>query len=202
MLRILLGAFASCVILVAAWAGPASLPSAGWVAVRDVTSIPYGWVDFCQRYKGECDAPVAPARDIHLTQASLRDIERINKWVNHNVEPVSDLDHWGVVDRWDYPADGKGDCEDFALLKRKLLVEEGFPIQALLMTVVKDASGEGHAVVTVKTDHGEFILDNISDEVKGWKDTGYRFVKRQSQTDTNVWVAIGPPTAAPAYVSR
>ena len=174
----------------------------GWADVGGPTSVPYGWVDFCQRYKGECDMPGAMPRDVHLTPKAMKDIERINRWVNKNVESVSDLDHWGVVDQWDYPTDGKGDCEDYALLKRRLLAEQGFPMQALLMTVVKDQNNEGHAVLTVKTDHGDYVLDNLHDEVKGWKQTGYRFVKRQSQNEGNVWVSIGPPTSAPAYVSR
>jgi hypothetical protein len=41
------------------------------------------------------------------------------------------MEHWGVIEQWDYPADGKGDCEDYALFKRKILVDEGFPRQAL-----------------------------------------------------------------------
>ena len=102
----------------------------------------------------------------------------------------------------DYPSDGKGDCEDCALFKRKILIEEGFPRQALLMTVVKDEHNEGRFILTVKTSAGEFVLDNMNDEVKPWDRTGYRFVKRQSQTDQNVWVQIGDPTTAPDYVSR
>ena len=88
------------------------------------------------------------------------------------------------------------------LLKRKLLAEEGFPIQALLVTVVKDQQNEGHAVLTLKTNRGEYVLDNMKDGVKAWNQTGYRFVKRQSQTDANTWVQIGEPTSAPMYVSR
>ncbi len=48
--------------------------------------------------------------------------------------------------------DGYGDCEDYALLKRKMLMQAGWPREALLMTVVRDKKGEGHAVLTVKTD--------------------------------------------------
>jgi predicted transglutaminase-like cysteine proteinase len=180
-------------------AGPDRVGSA---VVGGPTSVPYGWVDFCQRYKGECDTKPSMPRDVELTPKAMKEIERINKWVNKNVESVSDLEHWGVLDQWDYPYDGKGDCEDFALLKRKLLAEQGFPVQALLMTVVKDKNDEGHAILTVKTDHGDFVLDNLTDEVKGWKQTPYRFVKRQSQTDSNTWVSIGTPTSEPAYVSR
>jgi predicted transglutaminase-like cysteine proteinase len=181
------------------FAGPDQV---GWAVTGQATSVPYGWVDFCQRYKGECDAAVTQPRDVQLTPKAMKEIERINRWVNKNVESVSDMDHWGVIDQWDYPTDGKGDCEDYALLKRKLLAEQGFPIQALLMTVVKDKNNEGHAILTVKTDHGDYVLDNLADEVKGWKASGYRFVKRQSQADPNTWVSIGEPTSAPAYVSR
>ena len=179
-----------------------SMTQATYAAVGNDTSVPYGWVDFCRRYAGECPSTGTQAMDINLTPKAMKAIERINKWVNSNIEAVSDKDHWNVVDQWDYPTDGKGDCEDFVLLKRKLLAEEGFPIQALLVTVVKDQQNEGHAVLTLKTNRGEYVLDNMKDGVKPWNQTGYRFVKRQSQTDANTWVQIGEPTSAPMYVSR
>ena len=107
---------------------------------------------------------------------------------------MSNLDHWGtLLDHWDYPLDGRGDCKVYALYKRKLLMDMGFPRQALLMTIVKDLEGEGHAILTVKTDHGDFILDNLTDEIRSWDATGYTYLKRQSQEDPNVWLSILPP---------
>jgi predicted transglutaminase-like cysteine proteinase len=105
-----------------------------------------------------------------------------------------------VAERWNYPDDGYGDCEDYVLLKRRMLMQAGWPRQALLITVVRDRQGDGHAVLTVKTDKGEFILDNQNEQVLLWSDTGYRFVKRQSQTDPNAWIALGDtrPAAATA----
>jgi predicted transglutaminase-like cysteine proteinase len=180
-------------------AGPAQV---GHVAAAGDTSVPFGWVDFCRRYRGECDTrPVEPNRDVELSARTFREIERINRWVNANIRPVSDMDHWGVVDQWDYPTDGKGDCEDYALLKRKLLIEEGFPMSALLMTVVHDGHDDGHAILMVRTDHGDFMLDNLNDELKGWRQTGYRFVKRQSQADPNVWVTL-IDGSAPSIAAR
>jgi len=70
------------------------------------------------------------------------------------------------------------------------------------MTIVKDDKGEGHAILTVKTNRGEFILDNLAEDVKPWTQVSYRFVKRQSQIDQNEWLDIGEPTAAPLTVSR
>ncbi len=166
------------------------------------TAVPFGWVDFCRRYAGECEGGLTAPSDIHLTREKMKMIERVNTWVNTHVKPVSDMEHWGVIDQWDYPYDGTGDCEDYALLKRKILIEKGLPRQTLLMTVVKDEGGAGHAVLTVTTTGGDFVLDNLSNEVKLWSQTGYRFIKRQSQTDQNVWVQIGEPAAAPDFVSR
>ena len=150
--------------------------------------------------QGECEA-AGKVADVNLTEGSLREIRQVNAFVNHAVEPVSDMEHWGVVDRWDLPMDGKGDCEDYALMKRKILIERGYPRSALLVTVVRDAQNEGHAILTVKTNGGEYILDNLTDEVKPVNRVAYRFVKRQSQKDPNEWVALGP-IAAQKFASR
>ncbi len=171
-----------------------------FASVGEETSVPFGWIEFCQRYKGECGAGGQTA-DVNLTDASMREIQQVNSWVNRSVEAVSDMDHWGVVDRWDLPMDGKGDCEDYALMKRKILIERGYPRQALLITVVRDQANEGHAILTIKTNRGEYILDNLTDEVKAVSRISYRLVKRQSQQDPNVWVALGP-VAAPVYAER
>jgi predicted transglutaminase-like cysteine proteinase len=200
-----------CMVLAALFGGGAMAASgetgdltmrATFAGIGKATSVPYGWVDFCKRYSGECNTPDLQPVDINLTPKTLKELDRINKWVNVNIEPVADMDHWGVVDQWDYPTDGKGDCEDYVLLKRKMLMEEGFPRQALLITVVKDEKGEGHAILTVKTNRGELVLDNQESRVLPWTQTGYRFVKRQSQENPNVWVQVGEPVAAPEFTAR
>ncbi|RYB02405.1 transglutaminase-like cysteine peptidase [Lichenibacterium ramalinae] len=196
-------ALASAVIAPASTAAAApALPHASAAAVGGRTSVPYGWVDFCNRYASDCDVQPLDPVDIDLTPAAFRDIERIDRQVNAAVTPETDMDHWGVVDRWDYPTDGKGDCEDYALLKRKLLIHAGYPRQALLMTVVKDLDGEGHAILTVKTSRGDFVLDNLTDKVLPWSDTGYKFIKRQSQADPNLWQSIGTPAAGPQFTAK
>jgi predicted transglutaminase-like cysteine proteinase len=108
-----------------------------------------------------------------------------------------------VVEKWSYPDDGYGDCEDYVLLKRRLLMQAGWPREALLITVVRDKRGDGHAVLTVRTNKGEFVLDNQNEKVLLWSDTGYRFVKRQSQESPNIWVSLGtPPSAAVTVASH
>jgi predicted transglutaminase-like cysteine proteinase len=186
----------------AGWAvAPASAEPALYVAVGDVTRAPIGWVEFCIEYKSECATRPSPARDVVLTPKAWTDLVRVNAWVNDSVKPLTDLEHWGVVERWNFPDDGYGDCEDYVLAKRRMLIKAGWPREALLITVVRDKKGEGHAVLTVKTDKGEYILDNQETEILLWSKTGYRFVKRQSQTDQNAWIALGEPRGSPATAS-
>ena len=171
-----------------------------YLSVGEPTRAPIGWVDFCIEYKAECATRPSEARDVVLTAKAWTDMVKVNAWVNESIKPMTDLEHWGVVERWNYPDDGYGDCEDYVLLKRRMLMQAGWPREALLITVVRDRKGDGHAVLTVKTDRGEFILDNQEPQVLPWAKTGYRFVKRQSQSDPNLWVSLGEPIA-PATVS-
>ena len=199
----ILGAGSAVVLAVALAAGLAVPATAAgeralFVAVGANSRPPIGWVEFCLASPAECSsAPIVP-RDAMLTTKAWRDLVRINRWVNAAVKPMTDVDHWGVVEKWSYPDDGYGDCEDYVLLKRRLLLRAGWPRAALLITVVRDRKGEGHAVLTVKTDKGEFVLDNQVEDILLWSDTGYRFVKRQSQSSPNIWVDLDDPRPATA----
>ena len=169
-----------------------------FLAVTGSVRAPIGWLEFCSEYAPECETkPLAP-RDVALDAKAWKQMARINKWVNDTIKPVTDLEHWGVVERWSYPDDGYGDCEDYVLLKRRMLMQAGWPRQALLVTVVRDRRGDGHAVLTVKSDKGDLILDNQNAAIVLWSESGYRFVKRQSQSDPNVWIALGDVRPAPA----
>ena len=107
-----------------------------------------------------------------------KDFVRINRLVNERIRPMTDLEHFGTVEKWSYPDDGYGDCEDYVLLKRRMLMEAGWPREALLITVVRDQNGDGHAVLTVKTDRGEFVLDNQNEQVVLW--SGVRLPLREA----------------------
>jgi predicted transglutaminase-like cysteine proteinase len=162
-----------------------------FISIGTSSRAPIGWTEFCNQNRSECSTRPMEARDVVLTPTAWRDLTRVNRWVNTKIKPLTDMEHWGVVERWSYPDDGYGDCEDYVLLKRRMLIQAGWPRQALLITVVRDQRGDGHAVLTVKTDKGEFILDNQVEEVLLWSETSYRFVKRQSQVDPNIWVSLG-----------
>ncbi|MPZ56863.1 MAG: transglutaminase [Rhizobiales bacterium] len=166
--------------------------------VGGMTGPPIGWVDFCNDQPKECATRTKSPRDVVLSAAAWRDLLRINHHVNTVIKPLTDIEHWGAVEKWSYPDDGYGDCEDYVLLKRRLLIQAGWPREALLITVVRDTKGDGHAVLTARTNKGEFILDNQNEKVLPWTETGYWFVKRQSQSDPNVWVILSDPRPATA----
>ena len=176
---------------------PGATASAGETAtlayapVGDVTYAPSGWEQFCRDHAKDCQDDGSEARDIVLSKTAWHDLVALNDQVNKAIEPVTDLENYGKAEWWAYPTNGKGDCEDYVLLKRKLLIDAGWPRSALLVTVVRDKKGDGHAVLVVKTDRGEFVLDNQEQRVLSWRDTGYRYVKRQSQVSQNIWVSLG-----------
>ncbi len=183
----------------------ASLPKPGAIGRMEATGGArpvLAWTKFCERSPAECEVNTAEATTVTLTARVWRNLNAVNRQVNAAITPTTDLDHWGVVDRWDLPTDGAGDCEDFQLMKRKMLVEQhGLPRRALRMTVVIDDQGEGHAVLMVRTDQGELILDNKRSAVLPWHETGYVFVKREGQ-DGRDWVSLGDRSSPVTTANR
>ncbi|MGC5779095.1 transglutaminase-like cysteine peptidase [Methylobacterium sp. NFXW15] len=159
------------------------------------------WTTFCQDYAAECAVDRSEPARITLTPAIWSTITAVNKRINKSVEPMTDMDHLHVADRWDLAEDGIGDCEDFQLLKRHLLAEAGLPRRAMRMTVVIDEKGEGHAVLTLITDRGDIVLDNKTNAILPWHRTGYVFIKRESQ-DATAWVSLGGATSPVTTANR
>jgi predicted transglutaminase-like cysteine proteinase len=181
---------AAMTVILGAAAAKAKADQPIHISIGITARPPIGWIEFCNEHPKECLAQPSQPRDVVLTPQAWRDLVQVNKWVNDTIKPLTDLEHWGVVERWSFPDDGKGDCEDYVLLKRRMLMQAGWPREALLITVVRDKKGDGHAVLTVRTDRGDFILDNQAEDVLLWSETGYRFVKRQSQGNPSHWVAL------------
>lgn len=172
----------------------ASLP----ISASGEARAPYAWSDFCKRMSSECRVNTGEPERVEMTAKLWKTVVAVNGKINREIEPVTDQEHWGVVDHWDLPDDGKGDCEDYALLKRKRLAEAGIPRRAMLMTVVIDEENAGHAVLMIRTDRGDFILDNKRNAILPWNQTGYVYVKRESQYQTG-WTSLGgaqTPTVA------
>ena len=169
-----------------------SLDRAQYMRVHGRALPPFGYVQFCQRNSGEC----APAERASLARfdaspAHLSELDRVNRVINASVSPATDLELYGREEFWTFPV-GKGDCEDYVVLKRRILMNHGWPASSLLITVVRDEAGDGHAVLTARTRQGDFVLDNKVDDVRLWNQTPYRYLMRQSYLNPQLWMALDP----------
>lgn len=150
----------------------------------EVVDAPRAFAPFCLREPEQCREVAGYGRP------PFDELEEVNRLVNAIIRPATDLELYGEVDYWAIPVDA-GDCEDYALLKRKMLIELGWPSKSLLMTVVrKGLAGEGHAVLIVRTEIGDMVLDCIVDAVMIWHRTAYEFVSRQSEESPQIWVSL------------
>jgi predicted transglutaminase-like cysteine proteinase len=158
------------------------------------TSTPIGHAEFCQLHRAECGDNNVMVDAVALTEAKWQQLIDVNNGFNTTVTPETDEQLYRVAEFWTYP-NGAGDCEDYALAKRRALLKEGWPASTLLLTVVRQLNGEGHAVLMVRTDRGDLVLDNQDALIRVWTDTPYQFLKRQSQANAGKWVDIyDPPT--------
>lgn len=171
----------------------------------DGAKPPIGWTQFCSDNPRDC-VPQAGARVVELDNAKWGQLVETNLKFNKAIEAVTDMEQFGVVERWSYATTGRGDCEDYVLEKRRDLARRGWPLSALLVTVVIDREGGGHAVLTVITNRGEFVLDNQTDKILPWSRSGLTFIKRQAPDNPNVWAdlgrVLGRPDTATASISR
>lgn len=150
---------------------------------------PIGHYEFCERNPAECSIRSTKTGPLRLTPAIWEALIDVNNLVNLTVTPRTDEEIWGREEVWSYP-DRVGDCEDYVLEKQRKLMELGVPATDALITVVRQPSGAGHAVLTVRTDLGDFILDNLEARVMAWADTDYTYLKRQSARNSGEWVSI------------
>lgn len=160
-----------------------------FMAMGAAVKAPIGHIQFCRDHPSDCIGR-EKAVVVKLTEARWNELIALNKRVNHQIRPVTDEQLFGRKEYWTYPTGGAGDCEEYVLEKRRELINSGWPKSALLITVAKDIQNAGHAVLTVRTDQGDMILDNQSEAVLPWYSTPYRYIKRQSTTEPAKWTGI------------
>jgi predicted transglutaminase-like cysteine proteinase len=184
------GLLAAAILAVSASPLAAQVDTGRTMAVTGPTSPPVGFVQFCRQHLADCTATYYARPTVALTRARWDQLIAINADVNRAVEPMTDQENYGVTEYWTYPVNGRGDCEDYVLEKRRRLIALGWPAGALLVTVVRDTNNDGHAVLSVLSDKGDYVLDNQNPKVLAWNETVYRYIKRQSPLDTVRWEAI------------
>ncbi len=170
--------------------GAVSSAAQPFMHIGGLTTQPVGHYDFCRRLPAECRPTADADAPFELSREFWAELVNINNMVNLTVRPRTDMEMWGIEEYWSYPVSGHGDCEDYVLEKRKRLMALGVPASNLLITVVRQPNGDGHAVLVVHTSMGDFILDNLEMRVLRWNETEYTYLKRQSSRHAGMWVGI------------
>lgn len=184
--KVLCIAFGSSALLGVAHAEP--VPGRFMPTVGEATA-PDGHIEFCRAYPLQCEYRTETPLVVRLTPERWQELQNTNTIINETVRPVTDTQQFGVAEYWTYPQ-GAGDCEEYVLEKQRQLIARGWPPSALLITVVKDLQNSGHAVLSVRTDQGDLILDNQIETIMPWYSAPYRYVKRQSARHSAAWAAI------------
>ncbi|WP_417680548.1 transglutaminase-like cysteine peptidase [Roseibium sp.] len=160
------------------------------MAMDTIVKAPIGHVQFCRENRRECQGGTNAPVVVKLTEERWNELIALNHKVNSQIRPVTDEENFGKPEYWTYPVNGSGDCEEYVLEKQRELIAAGWPRSALLITVAKDVKNAGHAVLTVRTDQGDMILDNQIEAVLPWYSTPYRYIKRQSTRAPAKWTGI------------
>lgn len=188
---------AGAVIAIANVSMASASPSAASMQEGGYALAPFSFVKFCLDYPSDCPKSAGPRR-VRLTSDRMAELSNVNRAVNESIRPKPDtskLRYW----RLDVDA---GDCNSFAVQKRHELIQRGWPAAALALTVAKTAQGEGHLVVTVRTDQGDLVLDNLRSNIVPWQRAGYEWIMRQSERNPQFWVELDGGQAGPVGAAQ
>jgi predicted transglutaminase-like cysteine proteinase len=174
---------AALLALLAASPLPANAGSA--IATGPAVVPPSGFIHFCVKHAEECLLNGHDATRIELTAARQAELKDVQTRVNGAIEPREDPTH-----AWEYAREGQGDCNTFALTKRRALIALGWPEETLLLAAVYTERNEGHLVLVVRTSEGDLVLDNRLPRIVEWTALPYRWVSMQSQASPARWVRV------------
>ncbi|WP_337271189.1 transglutaminase-like cysteine peptidase [Oryzifoliimicrobium ureilyticus] len=154
------------------------------IVEADLQPTPIGYVLFCVNNPYQCRR-VAGGRRMPLNERTWNLISSVNQQVNARISPDAKKGtaDWSLTTTY-------GNCNDYAVQKRDELIRRGVAPAALSLSVVVTPSNEGHLILTVRTDQGDFVLDNLRNGIVAWNKTGYRWVSVQSSVNPNAWVKV------------
>lgn len=167
--------------------GPARLTSYG------PTARPSGAAWLCSAFQGAChhaSLAIAPAQDAQALSLA----RSVSALVNHTIVPRDQRFDGPQADAWTLPVANQGDCKRFAVMKKQMLAKAGLPPSSLLLAVVLRPDNDLHAVLVLRSASGDYVLDNLTDSVRAWTDTGYTFLKMQDPAHGERWnlILLGP----------
>lgn len=159
--------------------------------------VPAGFKDYCERSPASCGSRHSPEQRISLDEHSWQLLNRVNLEINQNIRPATDQEAFGRIEYWNAPSarNAYGDCEDYAMAKQLALVSNGFSDAALSIATAMEPGKGMHAVLMVRTDRGDFVLDNKTSKIRNWNETPYKWVSLQSARHDLIWERPANPSS-------
>ncbi|WP_254435844.1 transglutaminase-like cysteine peptidase [Ruegeria arenilitoris] len=169
-------------------AGTAAGASEGsFIKIVAASPPPSGARQLCRQYSWACSGKAAASMS---SRQEMQIIERVNRQVNATTRSVTDLSQYRTAERWALPTSRGGDCEDFALLKKRDLIRAGVDPSKLLIATVLDTQRNAHAVLVYRSAAGDLVLDNLTNQIKPWSATHYLFLRMQNPRKPSGWVGV------------
>lgn len=164
----------------------AKAPSASFLKEAQNVLAPLAFVKFCMNSPAECEASSSEAR-LPARDAAFSMLTEVNATVNRSIQPLAKptdplRSHWAI-------SPTSGDCNDYAVTKRHMLIASGWPASALRLAVVYAPAG-GHLVLVARLQDGDYILDNLASDVRRWGGVDYQWVSMESGENPRFWVSI------------
>jgi predicted transglutaminase-like cysteine proteinase len=135
-------------------------------------NAPLGYQLMCLKNPNASECKGGGKASVTVTKDVMATLKRVNTQVNRSIRPKYDptgVDVWAADVR-------SGDCEDYVLTKRRALIKAGISPSSLRIAYVKTRKGEDHAILVIKTNGKDLVLDNLTATVKPLSQTGYRVV--------------------------
>jgi predicted transglutaminase-like cysteine proteinase len=183
------------------------IPTEAWAATRNENHpnstdskilegspalAPFQHVRFCIRNPSDCSATSSAENPIAITPEAMATLRAVNRTINASIRPIVKIHGTNLAEGWEI-APISGDCNDYAVTKRHVLLEKGLPSSALRLSVTRTSLGQGHLVLVVSTSKGDLVLDNLNPEILPWVSTDYQWLKIQSAVDPRLWYDVADP---------
>lgn len=162
-------------------------PSADIIPIRAVAHPPPGAQGLCVKYDWAC---AKSHRTLLIGEETMKVVRTINARANRSIRSISDVNQYRIAERWALPTNRGGDCEDYALYKKRELIRAGIPAEQLLIAAVLDRKRQSHAVLIIRTGTQDLVLDNLNSRIVPWQKTGYTFLRLQDPQQPSRWVSV------------
>lgn len=163
-----------------------------WMMEKQLVNAPNGYKKLCANRQEVCQTPPDATAVAGLQSNGFQQLLKFNQKMNLRISYNSDERLYGQRDHWQVATES-GDCEDIALAKRVALVDAGWPPGALWLAIGVIPGGQAHVVLVLRSDHGDLVFDNRTDDLLLWHETNLRFLARQVPGDPRFWRRLVSP---------